>query len=79
MTVTVYTKPGCVQCTATVRRLRAKGIEYVPKDITDPVNLEAAKALGHMEAPVVDVDGESWSGYQPDRIDELAARLEGNN
>jgi glutaredoxin-like protein NrdH len=28
MAITVYTKPSCVQCTATYRALDNKGIEY---------------------------------------------------
>ena len=28
MSITVYTKPSCVQCNATYRALDAKGIEY---------------------------------------------------
>ena len=32
-------------------------------------------SLGHLQAPVVIVDGEHWSGYRPDRIKALADRL----
>jgi glutaredoxin-like protein NrdH len=28
-----------------------------------------------MQAPVVITDGDHWSGFRPDKIDELAARL----
>lgn len=76
MTVTVYTKPSCVQCNATYRALDAKGIDYEVCDLTeDPVALERMKSLGYMQAPVVVVDEEHWSGFRPDKIDELAARL----
>lgn len=70
--VTVYTKPRCQPCTATKRRLRDKGVEFVEESILEPGNLAAAKALGHLEAPVVVVGRESWSGFRPDLIDELA-------
>ncbi|NKF30771.1 glutaredoxin-like protein NrdH [Pseudomonas sp. BGM005] len=72
MSITVYTKPSCVQCNATYRALDAKGIEYEILDLSeDPTALEQVKALGYMQAPVV----VTWSGFRPDKIDELASRL----
>lgn len=76
MTVTVYTKPSCVQCTATYRALDSKGVEYNVLDLsTDPSALDRVKALGYLQAPVVITDEDHWSGFRPDKIDELAARL----
>ena len=41
MTVTVYTKPACVQCNATYRALDKKGIAYEVVDMSqDPAALE---------------------------------------
>ena len=75
MTVTVYTKPSCVQCNATYRALDSKGIEYETLDVSeDAAALEQVKALGYMQAPVVITDGDHWSGFRPDKIDELAKR-----
>jgi glutaredoxin-like protein NrdH len=75
--VTVYTKPGCVQCNATYRRLDAKGIEYRVIDMAeDREALEKVKAFGYAQAPVCVTDtGDHWSGFRPDKIDELALRL----
>lgn len=74
--ITVYTKPACVQCNATYRALDAKGIAYNVVDVTqDDHALEAIKALGYMQAPVVMTDSEHWSGFRPDKIDELALRI----
>ena len=68
MAITVYTKPACVQCTATYRALDSKGIDYNVLDLSqDPAALEQVKALGYLQAP--------WSGFRPDKIDELASRL----
>lgn len=76
MSVTVYTKPSCVQCNATYRALDAKGIEYEILDVSqNEAALEQVKALGYMQAPVVITDEDHWSGFRPDKIDELAARL----
>ncbi len=73
-TVRVYTKPRCQPCRATKRRLTDAGIGFVEEDLTDPGNLAAAKALGHTHAPVVVVGEESWSGFRPDLINDLAKR-----
>jgi glutaredoxin-like protein NrdH len=76
MAITVYTKPSCVQCTATYRALDNKGIEYEVLDLSVDENaLEAVKALGYLQAPVVITDEDHWSGFRPDKINELAARL----
>lgn len=76
MAITVYTKPSCVQCTATYRALDSKGIEYEVLDVsTDENALEAVKSLGYMQAPVVITDDDHWSGFRPDKINELAARV----
>ncbi|WP_221586242.1 glutaredoxin-like protein NrdH [Microbacterium sp. G2-8] len=76
MAITVYSKPSCVQCNATYRALDAKGIEYQVTDVSeDAAALEQVKSLGYMQAPVVVADEDHWSGFRPDKIDELAARL----
>jgi glutaredoxin-like protein NrdH len=73
MTITVYTKPGCVQCDATERALGKKGIAHRTVDVTNsPEALERIQALGYMQAPVVVTDHDHWSGFRPDKIEELA-------
>ncbi|HWL60428.1 MAG TPA: glutaredoxin-like protein NrdH [Microbacteriaceae bacterium] len=74
MAVTVYTKPSCVQCTATYRALNAKGIEFEIFDVSvDEKALDTVKQLGYLQVPVVVADDEHWSGFRPDKIDELAS------
>ena len=78
MTVTVYTKPACVQCNATYRALDKKGITYQSVDISQDADaLERLKALGYMQAPVVVTDQDHWSGFRPDKIEELAQAAAG--
>ncbi|MBF4578934.1 glutaredoxin domain-containing protein [Frigoribacterium sp. VKM Ac-2530] len=75
-TVTVYTKPNCQQCEMTKRWLIARDVDFQIADITEDGNLAAAKALGHLAAPVVIVsqgtpgDEVHWAGFQPTRLDE---------
>ena len=76
MAVTVYTKPSCVQCTATYRALDDSGIEYNVLDLSeDATALERVKELGYLQAPVVVTEDEHWSGFRPDKIAELAGRI----
>ena len=76
MAVTVYSKPSCVQCSASYRALDSKGIDYQVVDMSQDADaLERVKALGYLQAPVVITDEDHWSGFRPDKIDELAARL----
>lgn len=76
MAITVYTKPSCVQCNATYRALDNRGIEYDICDLSaDDQALETVKSLGYLQAPVVVTDNDHWSGFRPDKIDELALAL----
>jgi glutaredoxin-like protein NrdH len=76
MAITVYSKPACVQCTATYRALDSKGIEYEIFDVSvDDKALQTVKDLGYLQAPVVVTDGDHWSGFRPDKISELAQRI----
>ena len=74
MTVTVYTKPACVQCNATKKALDRAGLEYDLVDISaDDEARDYVMALGYVQAPVVEANGEHWSGFRPDRIKGLAS------
>jgi glutaredoxin-like protein NrdH len=75
-TVRVYTKPDCKQCDLTKEALTKKGISFEVDDILEPANLAAAKSMGLMSAPVVVTEEDQWAGFRPDKIAELAARIE---
>lgn len=75
MSVTVYSKPSCVQCDATYRALDRKGVEYSVVDITEDAQaLEMVRELGYLQAPVVVAGDAHWSGFRPDQISALAAQ-----
>ncbi|MBO2988870.1 glutaredoxin-like protein NrdH [Leucobacter tardus] len=76
MQITVYSKPDCVQCTATYSSLDAQGLDYEIVDLTaDDAALEWVKNLGYMQAPVVVTDDDHWSGFRPDKVAALASHL----
>ena len=73
--ITVYTKPECVQCTATKKALDKAGLAYELIDISlDDEARDYVMALGYLQAPVVIADDEHWSGFRPGRIKELEKR-----
>jgi glutaredoxin-like protein NrdH len=74
MTITVYTKPACVQCNATYTALDKQGLAYEIVDITEVAEArDYVMALGYLQAPVVVAGAEHWSGFRPDRIRAIVA------
>lgn len=74
MSITVYTKPACVQCNATTRALDKAGLSYDLIDLMEDADaLDTVKALGYQQAPVVMAGGDHWSGFRPDKIKALVA------
>ncbi|MWD29982.1 glutaredoxin-like protein NrdH [Aquicoccus sp. SCR17] len=73
MSITVYSRPACVQCTATTRALEARGIDFDLVDLTeDAAALELVRGLGYRQAPVVIAGEAHWAGFRPDMISRLA-------
>ena len=73
-TITVYTKPGCVQCGAVFRALDKNNIDYRRVDISvDSAARDYVMSLGYLQVPVVvTAAGEHFGGFRPDRITQLA-------
>ena len=71
MTITVYTKPNCQQCTATKRWLDNRGHTYQTINLDEsPDDLATVQKLGYAQAPVVVVSKGGgpdvhWSGFNP--------------
>lgn len=75
MTVTVYTKPACVQCNATKKALDKAGLDYELVDISvDDTARDYVMSLGYLQAPVVVAGEDHWSGFRPDSIKALASQ-----
>ncbi|WP_396926976.1 redoxin NrdH [Mycolicibacterium sp.] len=74
MTITVYTKPACVQCNMTYKALDKTGLTYDVVDISEDAEArDYVMSMGYLQAPVVVAGGEHWSGFRPDRIKALAS------
>ena len=69
---TVYSKPACVQCTATKREITKLGGTYKEYDLTAPDQAEKLaelKAGASLQMPVVVAsNGQQWTGFRPDLI-----------
>lgn len=83
-TIQVYSRPACVQCDATRRRLARRGAPFTELALDDhPDAVTLAREAGYTSAPVVVVltslglVADVWGGFQPDRIDAWAARMIG--
>lgn len=86
--VTVYSNPGCQPCAATKRWLAQHDIPFDDINLQADIephgagaNLEAARALGYREAPIViaSLDGVPgnelhWSGFNPNELAKLLER-----
>ncbi|EEX85394.1 MULTISPECIES: glutaredoxin-like protein NrdH [Brucella] len=73
MNVTVYSKPACVQCTATTRALDRQGIDYKVIDISVDANaFDLVQGMGYRQVPVVVAGENHWAGFRPDMISSLA-------
>jgi glutaredoxin-like protein NrdH len=73
--IQVYSTAGCVQCSATYRKLDEYKVPYRVIDVSeDPNAAEKLKELGYTQAPVVFDGFEHWSGYQPEKLANAAAK-----
>ncbi|HEY4399028.1 MAG TPA: glutaredoxin-like protein NrdH [Lactobacillaceae bacterium] len=73
--ITLYTRTDCVQCRMTEKFLDAQGIGYKNINIdVNPEYIDALKAAGHRQTPVVDIDGiDTFTGFRPDILRGLTA------
>ncbi|WP_046397026.1 glutaredoxin-like protein NrdH [Photorhabdus luminescens] len=76
MSITIYSKPDCVQCNATYQALNRRNIPYQIVDLTEnPQALATIRAMGYQQVPVVVTDTQHWSGFHPDKINALTENL----
>lgn len=77
--ITLYSKPSCVQCTATERWLKSKNLRYIKHDVSESdVAYNFISEMGYKQVPVVVVpfgygeqSGQHWSGFNPSELDKL--------
>jgi glutaredoxin-like protein NrdH len=58
----------------TKKMLDKIGVDYNTVDITeDSAAMEMVLGMGFKSAPIVITDTDSWAGFNPDKINSLAA------
>ena len=64
--IIVYSKPNCVRCEMVKRYLNDKGVKFEEIDVfQDAEALAMLRDKGFSQMPVVDVNGEFHTGFQP--------------
>lgn len=73
--ITIYTTKTCGVCTRALAYLDRKGIPYVNKDINeDNQARDEFRAKGGNGVPLIDVDGETMSGFNQSRLEKMLAK-----
>jgi glutaredoxin-like protein NrdH len=76
MKITLWTKPGCVQCETTKREFDKRGIIYTTRWLNkSPKAVERFIELGLTAAPIVETDKKRWSGFRLGKIQSLESHL----
>ena len=64
--IKVYSKPNCIKCEMVKRYLIDKGIKFEKIDVfEDAEALAMLRDKGFSQMPVVSMDGEFHTGFQP--------------
>ena len=64
--IKVYSKPNCMQCSFAKKYLDDKGVKFEEIDVfQDAEALAMLRDKGFSQMPVVDVNGEFHTGFQP--------------
>ena len=70
--IKIYSKPNCVRCEMAKRYLNDKGVPFEEVDVFE--NAEALQMLrdeGYSEMPIVDINGERHTGFQPNVLSKV--------
>ena len=66
MMITIYSKPNCMACNFTKKYLNDKGIKFEEIDVfKDADALAMLMDKGFSQMPVVSIEGEFHTGFQP--------------
>lgn len=70
--ITVYGRPSCAQCAATMRKAEALGLSATYIDLSGDPDTECRLAHeGFRQLPVVFAGDHNWTGFRPDLLEAL--------
>lgn len=70
---TIFSLPGCVQCTAVKRKLKEKNVEFQEIDASQEPEAYTliTSEWGYLRAPVTYFQGKHFGGYNPAEVEAL--------
>jgi glutaredoxin 3 len=72
MDVTIFTRPGCASCEKAKAFMTERGVSFVERNLAgDPRAMEELTALGARMLPVIRIDVEVISGFDPVKLGAL--------
>jgi glutaredoxin len=72
MDVTIFTGAGCTSCEKAKAFMTERGVSFVERNLAgDPRAMEELIALGARMLPVIRIDGEVISGFDPVKLGAL--------
>ena len=67
--IKIYSKPNCMACNFTKKYLNDKGVKFKEIDVfKDAEALAMLRDEGFSQMPVVSMDGEFHTGFQPNLL-----------
>ena len=67
--IKIYSKPNCMQCSFAKKYLNDKGVAFEEIDVfKDAEALAMLRDEGFSQMPVVSMDGEFHTGFQPNLL-----------
>lgn len=73
--ITVFTKNDCAQCTATKKMLTENNLKFTEINVEEHehvIDILKMANIYSMPAVAVDTFENGWTGFRPDRIEEVA-------
>jgi len=78
MNVQVYSKPGCVQCEYTEKKLSEWGVPHNTIDVTqNAAAMDHVLATGNLQMPLVEAGEDHWNGFHIEKLQRLRASQPG--
>ena len=67
--IKIYSKPNCMPCNFTKKYLNDKGVKFEEIDVfEDKEALSMLRDKGFSQMPVVSIEGEFHTGFQPNLL-----------
>lgn len=71
--VTIYSRNNCMQCKMTKRFLTEHHVDFIEHNINEnPQYVDYLKNRGFQSLPVIETADTQFSGFRPDKLQQLA-------